>query len=121
MEQVINPSPTKYLLIALGPQNMLAEGDVVEPAFLNTLPYAGSTKTIQTPTWFYWIDDEPDAGFVHSTRFVYIDASHSNPTVGDGIEIEIQGWWPKINGTKTYDYPPGNSHPDLVYGTVPFP
>jgi hypothetical protein len=119
MEQVINPSINKDILMAFGPQNMLSGGDVVEPDLLDTPPYAGSTKTIQTPTWFFWIDDKPKAGFVHDCRFVYIDASITNPTIGNGITIEVQGWWPKINGTIYYDvYEERIKSADFVYGEL---
>jgi hypothetical protein len=119
VEQVINPSLNKDTLMAFGPQDMLASGDVVEPALLNTPPYAGSTKTIQTPTWFFWIDDEPKSDFVHYCRFVYIDAGNANPTIGDGITVETQGWWPKINGTNYYKlYQERVESDDFVYGEL---
>ncbi|AEB08881.1 hypothetical protein [Desulfobacca acetoxidans] len=118
--QVINPSPNKDTLMAFGPQNMLQPGTVVEPSMLNTPPYPGSSRTIQTPTWFFWINDEPEYRFVHACRFIYIDATRANPIVGDGIIVETQGWWPKINGVEIYEGGPYVS-PDLVYGNPPSP
>ena len=118
--QVINPSPNKDTLVASGPQDMLPQGTLVEPHGLNTPPYPGSARTIQTPTWFFYIDDEPEHLFVHACRFVYIDANNPDPVMGDGIIVETQGWWPKINGVETHG---GTMHtsPDLVYGSHPYP
>jgi hypothetical protein len=121
IEQVINSSDNKDTLMAFGPQEMLLSEDVVEPFHIGGEMYPGNSHTIDRLTWFFWINDEPDARFVHQTRFVYIDASHADPTIEDGIDIEIQGWWPKINGIDFYSDLPGNSHPDLVYGTLPLP
>lgn len=58
IEQVINPSPNKDLLMTLGPQNMLAVGDIVEPSQLGGEIYPGNSRTVNSPTWFFWIDDE---------------------------------------------------------------
>jgi hypothetical protein len=77
--QVINPSPNKDTLMAFGPQNMLQPGTVVRPPLLNAQPFPGSVRTIQTPTWFFFVNDEPEAKFAHSCRFVYIDANHASP------------------------------------------
>jgi hypothetical protein len=41
IEQVINSSPNKDLLMALGPQDMLATGDVVEPFHIGGERYLG--------------------------------------------------------------------------------
>ena len=116
IEQVINPSPNKDILMAFGPQNMLQVGDVVEPVFIGTQPYPGNSFSVSNPTWFFWVNDEPDSRFAHHCRFVYIDVTHSNPLIGDGIIVETQGWWPKINSVEFYKNGPLVS-PDLAYGT----
>ena len=117
MEQVIDSSINKDTLMAFGPQEMLTAGDVVKPMFLNTEPYNGSATTIQSPTWFFWIDDKPNPCFVHPCRFVFIAADNPNATIGDGITVEIQGWWPKINGVDYYEvYEERIQSQDMVYG-----
>ncbi|WP_449245367.1 hypothetical protein [Desulfobacca acetoxidans] len=116
VQQVINPSPNKDTLMAFGPQNMLQPGAVVKSGWSDV----GSARTIQTPTWFFYINDEPEAKFAHSCRFVYIDAGCANPVVGNGIVVETKDWWPEINGVEIYVgmlY----ASPDLVYGTPPSP
>ena len=118
--QVINPSPNKDTLVASGPQNRLPPGTVVEPHRPEATPYPASARTIQAPTWFFYIDDKPEYGFVHPTRFVYIDANNPNPVIGNGIIVDAQGWWPKINGVEV-EYNGPYTPLDIVYGAYPYP
>lgn len=119
IQQVIEPSPNKDELMAFGPQNMLQPGDVVRPRYIGSNPYPGQPKTMESLTWFFFIDDEVMARYVHPTRFVYIDANHPNPTVGDGISVDIQGWWPVINEQPHYAPPSATQNPDWIYGERP--
>ena len=120
MEQVINQSNNKETLMVFGPQNYLEDGDKVEPNFPDDENEMVNLHNIVSPIWFFYIDDLPNAGFVHPTRFVYIDATNDSPTVGDGVEIEYQEWNPKINEDSSYeDVYKGNTHTDWVYGTFP--
>ncbi len=120
IEQVISPEVYEDYYMAFGPQNMLTDGDSVEPAYSMADPFPVSGRNIQNPTWFFWIDTDKWAKFVHLVHFVYIDASQSNPTIGDGIVVESQGWWPKINGV---DYLSNSEErwasADIVYGEAP--
>ena len=120
ISEVVEPSPNKDILMIFGPQNVLLPGTVVEPYDTETEPFPGNPRTIQTKTWFFWIDDEPDAKFVHPTRFVFLEANDTDPTVGNGIIVEVQGWWPKINGISYYeDFSERLNSPDLVYSSPP--
>ena len=121
IEQVINPDKNKDNMMVFGPQSQLQKGDVVEPAFLSTKNSDELIYKIQNPKWFFWIDDNPlNDMFVHTTRFVYIDSKHPNPTIGDGIIIKEVGWWPKINGQQLYRSSSERTNsPDRVYGSRP--
>lgn len=119
IQQVIEPSPNKDELMAFGPQNMLQPGDIVRPHRIGSPTYPGQPKTIERPTWFFFLNDRVEAGYVHQTRFLYIDANNPNPTMGDGISVDIQGWWPVINEQDYYDSQYPKEHPDWVYGDRP--
>jgi hypothetical protein len=121
VREVILPSPTRNLLMAFGPQHPLTPKDLVEPPAEGWDPRQGMVRTIEKPTWFFWIDDEPDAKFAHPTRYVYIEADRSDPKINDGIIVDFQAWWPKING-KHYlsrDFDRFFDCPDKVYGQPP--
>lgn len=94
--------------------NNAQPGGVISPAVPE-----GHIKTIERPTWFFFINDELLAKYSHKTRYVYIDASHPNPSEGDGIIVHIQGWWPKINGEDYYKSSNSTKDPDWVYGNDP--
>jgi hypothetical protein len=57
-------------------------------------PFKGEDekRTLNTPTWFGWINDNPQAFFEHETRFVYIDA------VTGHYEVSSEKWWPVVDG-----------------------
>jgi hypothetical protein len=120
IEQVITPMVYEDYYMAFGPQQMLTVGDRVEPEELGGQPYPGSAKDIEGPTWFFWVDTDKWARFAHLVHFVYIDASHPTPTLGDGIVVEDQGWWPNINGVDYLDDPQERwTSSDIVYGEAP--
>jgi len=120
IQQVIEPSQNKDELMAFGPQNMLNAGDRVEPADLEYDTHPENAQTIQGPTWFFWVDTNKWSKFGHLVYFVYIDASNPNPTIGNGVLVLEQGWWPQINGVEYLS----NSDErwvsaDIVYGEAP--
>lgn len=47
---------------------------------------------VESPSWFFWIDDEPGALFDHANRFVLVDRATGELTVHDAR------WWPVIDG-----------------------
>lgn len=121
IREVILPSQTRDVLMAFGPQQALTSKDRVEPPAKGWDPGQGIIRTIKHPTWFFWIDDEPDAKFAHPTRYVYIEADRSNPKVDNGIIVDFQAWWPMVNG-KHYlsrDIDRFFNCPDRVYGQPP--
>ena len=120
IEHVITPVVYEDYYMAFGPQQMLTSGDKVEPNVLGGDPYPGSDRDIDRPTWFFWVDTNKWARFAHLVHFVYIDASISNPTIGNGIIVEDQGWWPKINGVDYLDEAEDRwESADIVYGEAP--
>ena len=120
IEQVIEPIVYENYYMAFGPQQMLTSGDKVEPEVLGGQPYPGSDRDIDGPTWFFWVDTDKWARFSHLVQFVYIDASNLNPTIGNGIIVEDQGWWPKINGVAYLDEAEDRwVSTDIVYGEAP--
>ena len=78
---------------ALGPgfEGLLPAGSSIAPAYLNTLPFPGSTVDVPIASYFFWVDDSPKGEFTHATRFVLVDA-----TSGALGETQ-QGWWPLID------------------------
>ena len=121
INRVIAGDSNEGNLMCFGPQNMLSAGDVVAPFIIEKQPYPGVSRTLDKDTWFFWINDDINDYFSHPTRFVYIDADHPNPTIGDGIIIDDAGWWPKINGIDYYRYSSDRTEAssDWVYGQLP--
>ena len=120
IEEVIKPRAYADYYMAFGPQLMLKKGDRVEPEHLGGDPYPGSSRIVEGPTWFFWVDTNKWARFVHLTHFVYIDATIRNPIPGYGIAIDDQGWWPRINGVRYLDNPDVRwFSDDIVYGEAP--
>ena len=121
IERVITGDPNKDKLMAFGPQNMLITGDIVAPFIVGRAPFPGVSRIIDKDTWFFWINDDINDLFAHPTRFVYIDANHTDPTIGDGIIIDEAGWWPRINGIDHYRYSADRNKEstDWVYGQLP--
>lgn len=123
INRVIAGDPNEEKLMAFGPQNISVAGDVVAPFIIGKQPFPGISRIIEKDTWFFWINDETNCFFAHLTRFVYIDANHTNPVIGDGIIIDEAGWWPQINGVDHYRYNSDRSEDsaDWIYGQAPEP
>jgi hypothetical protein len=86
IEEVIEPSSSWEWADAYGlPEPLPKDAEV--------WPYLSEESvSISEPTWFFWVDDEPHAMFVHPTRFVFIGAESNQLTV-----LQAQ-WWPVVNG-----------------------
>lgn len=83
-----------------GYEGLLPAGAHADPAYLGVQPYPGPGMTTLHPSYFFWLDDEHAAHFVHPVRFVLVDATFPAPTVSNGgIQITNQGWWPIIRIT----------------------
>lgn len=64
--------------------------------------------TTARPSWLFWIDELPAAGFTHPTRFVVVDAADASPDLEAEARITREGWWPRLT-------PPGAEAPiDLL-------
>lgn len=88
-------SPFRDYGFGAGFEGLLATGFMVNPYILGHLPHPGPGMTASTPSYFFWIDDDPLARFQHSVRFVLVHSGVVSPTVGNGgIEVTSQGWWP---------------------------
>src|SRR5262245_10159869 len=80
-----------------GFEGLLPPGTVIEPRFLGIAPVPGSAITVAGASFFFWIDDEPFAEFMHPTRFVLVDSQVASPTMANGgIQSVDQGWWPVL-------------------------
>jgi hypothetical protein len=86
VERMIDPTTLDHDVMAFLTMKPLEAGDEVAP-----LGFPEETETVSAPTWFAWIDDEPDAEFGHATRFVFIAADTGETRV---LEKE---WGPVLN------------------------
>jgi hypothetical protein len=98
LEKVILPDELDHPVIAFTLDGPLPAGTEVAayapsplPDDVDKLPHLVPDKLI-SPSWFFWVDDNPIADFSHPTRYVFIDAATGQVRVTD------QGWWPYING-----------------------
>ncbi|MBI3417769.1 MAG: hypothetical protein HY043_20955 [Verrucomicrobia bacterium] len=90
-------SPFKDFGFGSSHEGMLPSGAVAEPHFVGVQPWPGPPLTNSTPSYFFWIDDEPAAEFMHLTRFVFVTTDQPNPTVANGgIRVAEHGWWPRL-------------------------
>jgi hypothetical protein len=121
VKEIIDNSPNRKKIMAYGPQEPLSKGDVVEPAFLPKDTDHKLKQIIENATWFFWIDDNASNDlFAHPTRFVFIDATNSQPTIDNGILTYTSEWWPKINGIDHYKSSDDREKSDdIVYGAKP--
>jgi len=107
------------------------------PAGTEIQPFSG-VPAIVAPTdgYFFWVDDLPQAEFIHPTRFIFLDATNCNPTVGNGgIVMTEERWWPvltlpdatvleffRIYDDRLSAFPPDPQNPDgLIEGNVASP
>jgi len=91
-----------------GREGLLPPGAQVSPKETGWPPFPGPGMTVSNASYFFWIDDEPAAGFQHPVRFVLLDAFHGSPSVSNGaIRVRPQGWWPVVsvsNGVPVVEY-----------------
>jgi len=88
---VLVPADLDHKATAFLTPNMLAPGDVVR-----SWDEDGGQYTIEGPTWFCWIDDDPQGFFEHPTRYVFIDA------VSRQVTVAVERWWPVLNGVSLF-------------------
>ncbi len=90
MGRIIKPASSDDRLSAFMLSKPLQKGDVITVE-------SGENYEINKTTWFVFIDDDPQAFFAHSTRFVLIDAK----TASYNIINEV--WPPTINNLSMWD------------------
>lgn len=83
---------------AVGMFNLLAPGDVVNPAFGEDGKPPVKTE-ITSPTWLFMVDREPGAMFAHSVSYVFVDALTGVVTSQD------EQWFPVVNGVPWFSSP----------------
>ncbi|MBI4150809.1 thrombospondin type-1 domain-containing protein [Candidatus Woesearchaeota archaeon] len=98
--QVIMASPNKDALMLYPWPEKLDAGDKVFSAFGTEIAFK-----VESPSWFFWIDDEPGARFEHKNRLVLVDARTSN------VRIAESGFWPFVNQYSMWD---GNTQKTTV-------
>lgn len=127
-------SPFEDFGFGPGREGLLPAGSHVQPRFLGLDPWPGTAVDIQSPSYLFWVDDEPAAEFMHATRFLLVAADPSAVTpTGGRVLVSSQGWWPVVRlpsgrsfelwataEQRASDAPPGFANPDgLVFGDIP--
>ena len=90
IDRIIVPPTRDHQVTAFLGLAALKPGDVVQP-FRD-----GASERIRQPTWFGWVDDDPEAFFEHPTRYVFIDSASG------AVDVESQPWWPVLNGASLW-------------------
>ena len=80
-----------------GFEGVLPAGTQIRPYNLDSPSYPGNVVTLSAPSYFFFVNDEPDSLFNHGVRFVYMAATTMNPNLANGsITVQTQGWWPMV-------------------------
>src|SRR5687768_6607940 len=123
-----------YANFGFGPafEGLLPAGSRVGPAVSNVDP--PPTTAVVVDSYFFWVDDRPQAEFTHPVRFVLLNATVPAPTVANGgIVVLARDWWPlltlpsgdqfvyfKTSDDRTTAFPAGPLNPEgLVAGYAP--
>lgn len=75
---------------------LLPSGARVTGSVIDAQLYPAVSVTTERPTWFFWVDEVPTAGFEHPTRFVFLDATDATPDLANEAEVIQTGWWPNV-------------------------
>jgi hypothetical protein len=87
---------------------LVAPGTVIKADGPNTPEYPVAPFTAPTLSWFFWLDEDPKAGFVHPVKFITLDANdvsagfeeagcdkwHMHALSAEGIKIDGKGPMP---------------------------
>lgn len=90
LDQVVKPKALRPgdHLVAFALRKPLGVGQRVSP-------FRGlgrAARVVTGPQWFFWVDDDPKAQFVHPTRYVFVDARSGR------VRVFRQLWWPLVDG-----------------------
>ena len=85
LEEVVQPDQLgDDPLVVFGWPEALGRGDALHPYnFLGEDPIPGLVLSLEVESWFFWIEDEPFAGFSHPTRYVLVDIKSGELSLSD--------------------------------------
>lgn len=95
-EKVIDKLPNKEGVVAFGTQQPLASGDEIKP-FSSSNGQTTAERGIQSPCWFFMVDEAPIFLFAHPVRYVFVDCA-----TGEMTE-KPETFFPVINGQIFWD------------------
>ena len=102
VSQVVGDSQFDSAVIVFTLDEPLQPGDVIGAYQYDGYEPVPEQRTIDTPTWFFWVDRSPGGEFTHASTFVYVDATSG------AISTSEEMWWPVVNGegqwVKAADY-----------------
>lgn len=110
IDEIIKPKTLKHNVLSFLVLKPLPKGNTIAPH-----GYPEKTTTLDVPTWFAWIDDDPHADFAHDTRFVFINAYTGE------YQVLNETWGPVLNDTTVLwrQYEDVNFETYLIYSTLP--
>lgn len=91
LDEIVRPDQLTGPVIVFGWPQPLESGDRIHPYEKSGLEPFPDPTTIESPTWFFWIDDAPGAMYAHPNRFAFVAQDSGEVTVQD------QEWWPVLN------------------------
>jgi len=92
LDEIVHPDQLgEDPLIVFGWPEALTPGDALHPYNIYGEDPIPGLVTVRANSWFFWIEDEPLAGFRHQTRYVLVDIKSGELSVSD------QEWWPVLN------------------------
>ncbi|OGF08760.1 MAG: hypothetical protein A2W00_13405 [Candidatus Eisenbacteria bacterium RBG_16_71_46] len=113
IHQVTLPSPDNSEIRVYGAQSYVPPGTSLRQGTGGAPDLAPVTQD----SWYFWIDDAPDALFGHGFRHVLVDAKTGSLTNGGGGQ-----YWPVIGGVAHYrGWLDRESTPDLIWPVPPVP
>lgn len=89
---IIDPHPRKDLLLALGLHEPIGREDELRVSDPDRRP-GQSEPAGSDPCWFFLVDEDPTANWMHPVRYVTIDCRS-----GDLLMNERAFWYPELNG-----------------------
>jgi hypothetical protein len=93
LEEIVKPDQLgDDPLIVFGWPEELVPGDTLHPYNIYGEDPVPGLVMVEAESWFFWIEDEPLAGFRHLTRYVLVDINSGQ------LSTSEEGWWPVLNG-----------------------
>ena len=90
LTEYVVPQNLTYSLTAYIGKEPLQTGDILGDFISDT------QIEIQSPSWFVWINDNADAHFEHTTRYLLIDVASAKS------QVHYFEWWPEVNGETVF-------------------